>query len=192
MAPVVVGLLMALVAGGLGAVLALRGPITYTSRTVMLIDDPYELATSGSQGAYVNLDALRYKYAGLVNTQPIAGPVASKLHVPLDSVIRSVSATVPSSSLLMNIDATGRTPRFTQLLSQAVADQVTSYVQTEDAQYHVPANVQFTFTTVDPASVPLAQRPSRGKALTLAIGLAVLFFVLGLLGTQLARHLRMI
>lgn len=188
--PILIGLLLAVLAGALGALASLHGPVFYTSKTVMMIDDPTQLASSGSQNEYVTLDELRYKYAGLVNTDVIAGPVATSLHLPVGSVIGSVSAEVPTLSLLMDVDASASTPQEAQTLAQAVANEVTSYVRAEDVQYQIPPPQQFTFNTVDPASAAIAQRPSTGKALTLAIGLAVLFFVLGLVGTQLVRYLR--
>jgi len=90
----------------------------------------------------------------------------------------------------MDVSATWASPREAQILSQAIANEVTSYVRTEDLTYDIPQADRFTFTTVDPASPATTQTPSKGHAVTLAIGLAVLGFILGFLATQLVRYLR--
>lgn len=190
MRPVILGLLLAVLFGIVGGFASLTGSTSYSSKTIMLINDPYSLATSGAASEFTNLAALRYKYAGLVNTYPIAQPVATQLHLPVNAVLGAISAQVPVESLLMEIDATWSTPQGAQVLSQAVANQVTSYVEAENATYQIPAPHQFTFTTVDPASAAVAQHPSENKAITFAIGLAILGFGLGYLGTQVARYLR--
>ena len=68
-----VALVAAVILAVLGTFVASRGTITYTSRTVMLIDDPYRLATAGSDGVLLNLSELRLKYAALIGTDAIAG-----------------------------------------------------------------------------------------------------------------------
>jgi capsular polysaccharide biosynthesis protein len=181
--------LLAATFGALGAVASLGGTKTYTSTTVMLIDDPYSLATQGDS-EFIKLDALRVKYSGLVDTNAIAQPVASRLHLPVGAVLGSASTDVPFESLLMDVSATWSSPREAQILSQAVADEVTNYVKTEDAVYGIPKADQFTFNTIDPASPPITHAPSKSKALVLAIGLAVVGFALGFLATQLVRYLR--
>lgn len=189
MRAVLVGIVLAAVFGIVGVVASLSGPTRYTSNTVMLIDDPYGLATQGSS-LWAELTELRLKYADLVSTDAIAGPVAHELHLPVDSILGAASAGAPSTSLLVSIDATWSTPHESQVISQAVANEVTSYVQAEDVTYDIPAPDRFTLTTIDPASDPLAQGPSKAHALTLAIGLAVVGFALGFVATQLVRNLR--
>lgn len=187
---VLLGLLLAAVFGALGAVASLGGTTNYTSTTVMLIDDPYQLATSGDDSWFVKLDALRVKYSGLISTDAIAQPVARQLHLSLGSVLGAVSAQVPYTSLLMSVEATWSTPHEAQVLSQAVANEVTDYVRAEEVTYGVPPVDRFTLTTIDPASAAVAQGPSKTHAVTLAVGLAVLGFLLGFVATQLARYLR--
>lgn len=190
MTAVLFGLLLAFVFGALGAVASLGGTTTYTSKTAMLIDDPYLLATAGDPNQFVKLDELRFKYAGLLNTDSIALPVASRLHLPVNDVIASLSAEVPFNSLLMNVDATASTPREAQLVSQAAANQLTTYVGQEDVRFDIPQGYRFTLSTIDPASAAIAQPPSKTRAVTLAIGLAILGFALGFLATQIVRYLR--
>lgn len=188
---ILLGLLLATVFGALGAVASKgNGSTTYTSTTVMIIDDPLALATAGDQQEFVKLDALRVKYSGLISTDVIAVPVAHRLHLSVGAVLGAVSTQVPFEGLLMDVDATWSSPREAQVLSQAVANEVTSYVTSEDVTYNIPQIDRFTFTTVDPASPATPQTPSSGHALTFAIGLAVLGFVLGYFATQLVRYVR--
>jgi capsular polysaccharide biosynthesis protein len=187
---VFVGLVLASVFGILGVVGSLGQTTTYTSTTVMLIDDPYQLATSGDQQWFVKLDALRTKYSGLVGTDLIAGPVAEHLHLPVNAVIGAVSTQVPFASLLMSVTATWQSPREAQLISQSVANEVTNYVMQEDVTNNIPSSDRFSFATIDPASAPVPQTPSKSRAITFAMGLAVLGFAVGFFATQLARYLR--
>ena len=92
---IVAGLLLGVLLAVLGAASILKGPTSYSSSTTMLIDDPYQLATSGQATEFSNLDALRYKYAALVATDSIADPVASQLHLPVDDVLGALSTNVP-------------------------------------------------------------------------------------------------
>lgn len=188
--PILFGLLLAAIFGALGAVASLGGQTTYTSTTVMLIDDPYALATNGSSDEFVKLDALRVKYSGLISTDAIAQPVASRLHLPLGEVLGAVSAQVPFEGLLMDVSATWSNAHEAQVVSQAVANQVTTYVHEEDMVYNIPPTDQFTFNTVDPASPSVPHAPSRSRAVILAAALAVVGFLLAFLATQLVRYLR--
>lgn len=180
-----VGGLLAVVLVGIGAAATLKGPTTWTSTTVMIIDDPYQLATAGDEGQLLKLDYLRYKYSALVDTDAIAQPVATKLDLPLGSVLSSVTAVVPTSALLMNVVATTSTSARASLLSQTMANQVTNYVQEEDAAYNIPNSDRFTITTIDPASTPVRRGPSAAHAAALALGLAVLGLLIGFCGAQL-------
>lgn len=186
------GGLLAVVLVALSAMLSHRGPTTWTSTTVMIIDDPYQLATAGDEGQLLKLDYLRYKYSALVSTDAIADPVAAKLGVPVGSVLSSVSAPIPASSLLLDIVATTSGPGTARLLSQTVADEVTAYVQGEDKAYAIPAQDQFTLTTVDPASPPVSHSPSLAHTATVAGGFAVLGLVVGFCGAQLLANRKLL
>lgn len=189
-AAIVVGLLLGVLLAAVGAMISLSGATVYTSSTTMLIDDPYQLATSGQVNEYAALDALRYKYAALIDTDAIADPVASRLHVPVNDVLGALSTNVPINSLLMTVEATWSTQREAQQVAQAAANQVTAYINYEDNAYAIPTADRFTFKVVDPATPAFGRGPSKSKAATLAIGLGVLGFAFGFLGTQLIRYAR--
>ncbi len=186
----VVGLILGLALAGVGDLAVLSGKTVYTSSALMLIDDPYELATSGQATEFANLDALRYKYAALVGTDAIAGPVAAQLGLPVGDVIGALSTNLPGYSLLMYVTATWTTPAEAQMLAQATADEVTTFISNEDNTYDIPAPYRFTFDLVDPAPAATPHGPSKSKAVSLAIGLAVLGFGLGFAATQLLHFLR--
>lgn len=187
---VLVGLFLGFALALVGGLSVLSGRTTYTSSAVMLINDPYKLATSGQPNEFTSLDYLRYKYAALVKTDAIAGRVAAQLGLPAGDVIGAVSANVPVNSLLMEVTATWPTPDEAQRLAQATANQVTAYINQEDTTYAIPAADRFTFEVIDPAPSATAHNPSKAKAVSLAIGLAVLGFAVGFVATQLVRFLR--
>lgn len=188
---VIVGLILGLLLAGIGDIAVLSGQKTvYTSTAVMLIDDPYALATSGQPEEFASLDALRYKYAALISTNSIAGPVAAELGLPVGDVIGAVSTRVPAYSLIMDVTATWSSPGVAQRLAEAAAEQVSTFIAHEDNAYNIPASARFTFDVVDPAPSATAQTPSKSKAVSLAIGLGLLGFALGFLIIQLVHFLR--
>lgn len=187
---VLVGLFLAFIAALIGGLSVLSGRTTYTSTAVMLINDPYKLATSGQLNEFGNLDVLRYKYSALVKTDAMAGPVAHRLDLPVGEVIGAVSTEVPVNSLLMNITGTWSNADGAQKLAQAMSDEVGAYIDQEDNVYAIPTADRFTFEVIDPAPPGIAHGPSKAKAVSLAIGLAVLGFAIGFVMTQLIRFLR--
>ena len=102
----------------------------------------------------------------------------------------ALSTNVPANSLLMDVTATWSTPGGAQKLAQATADEITAYVNQEDDLYKIPAADRFTFQTIDQASAGSAHAPSKARAASLAIGLALLGFAIGFVATQLFRFLR--
>lgn len=189
---IVLGILVAALAGAAGAWSVLRARTTWSSSAVMLIDDPPALATAGDDGELLKLDGLRTEYSALVNTELIARPVASKLHMPVGEVLGSVTATVPPEALLMDVSATWSNPVVAERLAQATANEVTFFVKYEGAAYNIPAVDRYTFKVIDPATVATADKPSHADALTLAVGLALAGFAVTFVVTQLWRHRRYI
>jgi capsular polysaccharide biosynthesis protein len=189
---VVVGLIAAVLLAATGVWSVTRAPATWSSTAVMLIDDEPALATAGDDGQLLKLDELRLKYAALADTDLVAQPVAKKLHLPVGAVLGSVSAIVPSESLLMQMTATWSNPQVAQHLAQASAEQVSKFVQYEAAVYNIPKVDRYTFKVIDPASAATVHGPSHADALTLAAGLAVGGFAALFVATQLWRNRRYI
>jgi hypothetical protein len=187
---VVLGLVVAVLLGAAGFRSVTRTPTTWSSTAVMLIDDEPALATAGDDGPLLKLDELRLKYAALANTDIIAQPVATQLHLPVGAVLGSVNAVVPTESLLMQMTATWSTPQVAQRLAQATAEEVSKFVQYEASVYSIPKADRYTFKVIDPASAATANAPSHAHALTLAAGLGVGGFVVVFVVTQFWRNRR--
>src|SRR5580658_9485832 len=100
---VLVGLLLGLLLAFGVADSKLRAKTTYSSTTVMLIDDPALLASSGGEAQLLKLSSLRVKYSTLLNTDAMAIPIADKLHLSVNSVINSVVGNVTLEGLLMDV-----------------------------------------------------------------------------------------
>lgn len=188
----VVGAVLAVVVGGSAMAVTLTRPPTYRSTTVMLIDDPLRLATAGDAGELSSLSALRLKYAALLSTDVMAAPVARATGLPVPEVLADVTTDVPLQSLLMDVTATTSSAATATRLSSAAAAEVTSYVKDEDSTFGIPANAQFSFTTIDPATPAAASPAPVAHALALGIGLAVLCLVLGFGLVQLVGNRRLL
>jgi len=173
-----------------GALATLARPTHYTSSTTLLIDDPYQLATAGQEGTVLKLDVLRIKYAGLVGTEAIAGPVAARLGLPVSAVLQSVVPEVPEESLLLRVQASWSTPAGARRLSTAVADELHAFVAREVAATGVAEHDRYSLSVVDPATPAVAVGPSVADVATDGLGLGVLGLLAGFVGVQLRRNLR--
>lgn len=167
LAGLVVGVLLGIPVGDAVS----QGTVTYSSHTVMLLDDPLQDATSGDAGALIKMDDLRYKYASLAATYAIAQPVAADLHVPVPVVIGAVSVQVPGNSLLLDVVGTWSTPGFARELSGAMAQGIIQYIQNENTSYNIPASDQLIASVVSPTSDATANQPSHTRGI--AVGLVV-------------------
>jgi capsular polysaccharide biosynthesis protein len=184
------GLVVAALLGFAGVSAVMRAPTTFHSSALMLMDDPRALATAGDDGQLLKLNELRTKYSALVSTTLIAQPVATRLHLPVGEVLSHVSADVPFQSLLMDVTATGTTPRFAERLAQATAGEVSTYVNEEASLWNIPTEDRYTITVIEPAKVATSNAPSHAYALTLGVGLAVIGFIVTFLLVQLLRRRR--
>jgi hypothetical protein len=189
---VVAAVLGALLSAALVGAAELRGPTTYTASATMFIDDPYALATAGDSGQLLKLDTLRVKYASLVGTDVIAGPVAARLGLPVGAVLGAVSASVPGESLLMDVSASWSSPRLAVVLADDAAAQVTAYVRQEESAFGIPADDRFTLTDIQPAVSAEAHAPSRARAVTDEVAVALAALVVIYLGVQLIRNRRLL
>ncbi len=184
----VVAAVLAVLVGLVSEYATLRGATVWTSRTVMIIDQPGGIAAAGDEGLLLKLTAVRYKYQGLAATSVIAGPVANKLGLPVGVVEGSTSVVAPADSLLLDVYGVWSGPAGAQRLSAAEAQQISTFVQNETATYKIPANQQFTMSVVDPASPASPSGPSHSKAAAVAIALAIAAFLVGFALTQLVRN----
>jgi hypothetical protein len=188
----VIGVLLAVGAGVVGwHANSSATPPLYTSQTVMAIDQPYGMATAGDEGLLLKLVTLRVKYQGLASTDAMAGPVATKLGLPVSDVLAGTSVALPPDSLLFVVTGEAATAGQAQRLSSALAAEITSYVKTQNLQYAVPATDQFIIHTVDPTTPAKASTTSHKSAAD-AVGLAIVALLLGFVVTQLIRNRKLL
>ena len=179
------GLLVAAMAGVLVGEKLSKGPTTWTSQTVLIFDDPLGIAIAGDAGELAKLIEVRYKYASLASTEAMAQPVAAELKVPVSTVLASTSTVVPVDSVLLYVDGTASTPAAAREFSSAMAREMVSYIQAEDATYGVPSSNRFLATIVSPATDATPHGPSSTRALSVALVVALGGFLVGFAAYQL-------
>lgn len=160
-------LIGAIVAAG-GAAAVLRQDPLYFSRATLLIDQPRAVATSPDEGPIVKLSRLRFKYAGLVSTSRIAGPVARDLHLSVSRVRRAVRGVIDPLSLLLFVDVRMDDRSLVLRVAQQTAMQVIADAQQEQTSLGVQPKDRFEFSLVDQASVPDKIAPSGNRATAVA------------------------
>ena len=165
---------VAVVLAGLTAGLLLRGSTVWTAQTTMIIDDPYAIALSGDGGELAKLSTLRVKYANLASTYAMAQPVATKLHLPVSVVLGATRVDIPTDSLLMSVVGQWSSPAAARALSSAMAEEISSYVKSENATYGIPAQNQFAAVSLDPTSPAAPSGPSGRRAALAALGVFLL------------------
>jgi capsular polysaccharide biosynthesis protein len=178
-------LAIAVFAAALGATLILREPGKYNSTATLLINDPQQLATAGDDGMINKLNALRLKYAGLVSTSTIAGPVAQQLGIDERTVATSTVALPGPDSLILSTQATTSNPSLAERMAQGVADELIAYVDSENSRFQLASNLQYTFSVVNPATSAVQIAPSHGRAATVAGAMAAVAVIAAYVTLQL-------
>jgi hypothetical protein len=175
---------------GLAAAVTLRAPEQYEATTILVIDNPLALATSGDDGTVNKLDRLRGKYATLAATQAIAAPVAEELGVGPGAVIERTEVFASPSTLGLVVVGRGGTADGATSMADAMADGIVDYVEAEHEANAVPAEDRFTFTVVQPAQSARKSSPSNDRALdsavlTFGFSLVAAYVILQLLRTPI-------
>ena len=166
---VVIAVVAAIVAFAIGAAVVLSRPATYYSQSTLLIDNPSQLAAAADEGTIAKLSGLRAKYAALVHTPAIAGPVARRLDIPVGEVYGSANTFLGLQSLVLVSGATADKPAKAQRIAQAVADEISRYVRDEHVRFHVPLPQRFTITVVNKAYPGQKSSPTRRHAATVGL-----------------------
>ena len=133
--PAILPVVAAVLIGGLVALAAANyertRPSVYQSTTVLLLDSP--LAITSNPGTVIAVSEIRAKYVGLIGTDVIAQPAATKLGLPLAQVAGAVTASLAPSSLDIVLRARGSSPDRSEHLAAAVAQSLIDYVHAEQA-----------------------------------------------------------
>ena len=144
---IVVGLLVGLVASLLVKV---RDPV-YSSKAILLMDQPGAISLDSGDGVVLKLSRLRLKYAGLVGTNAIDASVAHRVGASPASVAGLVTATAPADNL--NIVITSATPKRSQAaaLAAATATALQRYLDREQASARIATNMRLRLSLIQPA-----------------------------------------
>jgi capsular polysaccharide biosynthesis protein len=140
---------------------------TYQSRVTLAIDQPTAIARSADSGVIEKLDRLRLKYAGLVDTAPIAGEVSGDLRLKLDDVRDRVSVGIGPESLLLFPTAQGDSKVEAERLAQAIADRLRSYAADEQERDGIPTDERFVLEQIEPATSGDKIAPTKRAAVAL-------------------------
>lgn len=185
--PMLAVLVVALIAGGATTGYELSRPATYTSSAVLLIDQEPAIVASGDEGIIGKLQALRYKYVGLVGTVTFAQPVAQQTGLPEALVHSALSASADPNTLLLSVTATTHLAREAPLIAQAGAEALVTYLRHEQQGLGVKRQDQVTLSVVSPASAAQQIAPHKRKAALIGLGVLVGVAVIGALLVDLVR-----
>jgi capsular polysaccharide biosynthesis protein len=170
-------LLLGVIAGVGGGLVAMKQAAVYTSEAHLLIDQPRALAVAPDNGPILKLDLLKIKYANLANTPAIAGPAAAQLGLPESEVADAVTATPTPQSFLVTIGARASTRTNATRIANAVAQSIVTYADQEQANIGVVAPNRFVFNVVQHATKTSKAQPTVSHAAKAAAVLGLVVFV---------------
>jgi hypothetical protein len=177
-------LIVGLLAGAAGALVALRRTHVYTSTAVLLIDQQRAAVRSQDDGPLRKLTFLKAKYASLAAAPQIAGAAAASVGSTAHEVAKSVtvtdpfSATGPSPTFVLFVTAQSERADRVQQTADAEADAMVRYADEELARIGVPPDDRYQLSVAYRASPAVLSQPSRKVSEQAAFG----FGVLGALG----------
>ena len=159
----------AVLAAGIGGLAAHRSAGTLRSTALVSVDEPKAVAASNDGGVLEKLSRVRLKYLGLIPTDRIAVPVATRLRTPVEQVRGRLSATVVPEDLLLRVTCTGPVAATTRACADALAQALVAYAVQDQVAYDIPLAQRIVLTQVQPAGP--ASRPRTGRGRTLGISL---------------------
>jgi capsular polysaccharide biosynthesis protein len=167
---IVVGLLV----GFLAAMLVTARTSVYSSRAVLLMDQPGAISLAEGDGVVLKLSRLRLKYAGLVGTQAVNASVSQALHVPAAALTGQVSASAPGDNL--NIVITSQTAKKANAapLTAATATALQQYIDREQAAAKIAPNLKLRLTLIQPATAASASGSGDHRKVIVGIAAGVL------------------
>jgi capsular exopolysaccharide synthesis family protein len=164
------------VCAGIALVLAFATTVTYTARTQLFVAaagstaDPAAAATY--QGSLFSQERV-LSYAQMVSSPAVVTAVIEKLRLPETerALAGKITATVPTGTVLLNIDVDDSSATRAAVIARAVAEQFSAFVtrlETPAGSTKSRVNVEVT----SPAQVPTSASSPR-KSVYLAIGLVL-------------------
>jgi len=155
----------------LASVVIFTTPATYTATTRLFFSVTGESASDLAQGSTFAQRQMS-SYTQVATSRMVLEPVVRRLALPLtpSELAKSVKATVPLDTVILEIAATDRDPRRAAEIADAVgAELSTAAGQLTSGRQDGSAAVQVT--TIEAAQVP--DRPSQNFLLILGVGLVL-------------------
>jgi hypothetical protein len=177
--------ILGLLAGGVAASSVLREPALYSSRAVLVIDQPGLIAKSLSEGVLVKLNQLRIKYSLLARTTQITKPVADKTGLPPGLIAGAINVALPGPSLVLIVEARAPQPPLARVIADATAEQLIVFVKAEQDAAKIAVDTRIILTVAAPAQQGVKVLPTRQRAMTVGAlwGALVLSATIGLVET---------
>jgi capsular polysaccharide biosynthesis protein len=163
-AALICGLLVAALAGAI----VLTRPAKYESTATIAVDQP-ALIASGGDRVIDKLQRIRVKYAPLLKTVVMTGPLAKQLGTTPANLRGTLSATTPTDNVLILVKATTGSRSQSQNYAAKATDFLASYAKDEQARDSVPAAQQFQLVVVDQARPGTKTEPSQARAVAFAV-----------------------
>jgi hypothetical protein len=169
-AAIVIGLVVGVFAAML---VSARTPV-YTSRAVLLMDQPGAISLADGDGVVLKLSRLRLKYVGLVGTQAVNTFVGQQLHETPAALAGLVTARAPEDNL--NIVIVSRTTKkaLAAPLTAQTSVALQRYIDTEQATARIPANLRLHLSQIQPATIATATGTADHRKAVVGIAAAVL------------------
>ena len=163
-----VAVVVALVAGAAGAASVLAQEPTYRSSAVVEVRRQ-DLFLDVNPGTISVLNALRSKYAALIQTSPIVEPAAEAAQLPASTVRGAIGASITSDSLLFYPFAVAGSPEQARRIAQAATEALVDYADEEQSLADVPRPDRIDLRIVQDAG--LGTRTDRPTRRALVVGL---------------------
>lgn len=160
--------LFVLVAGA-AALAARGGATTYTSTALLSLDEPRAIAEAGDGGVLAKLSALRFKYAGLVGTDLLAGPVATALNVPIGELRGHLSAQGSPTDLLLRVSCSLPNATRATTCTNTLARSLVDYVVREQSTNGIPLAQRLVMTQVQGAVGSGSAGPHRSRSIGIGL-----------------------
>jgi capsular polysaccharide biosynthesis protein len=187
-ANLITALVAACIFAGLAGAVVLKEKAKYESSSVVELHQAKVFTDSGP-GPVTKLNALRARYASLAETQAVLAPVGTKVGLPPGQVGRAVTVVIGAPSLLMRPTARTTSPKLSQQLADAMADELTAYAQKEQTDDKIAPGDQVQLRVVQRALPGVKVSPDSSRALAAAaiVGVLVLAGVYTLLQLVIGR-----
>lgn len=174
-------LIAAVIAAGLASLVVPDTKGAFTSTALVSLDEPKAVALARDGAILDKISRVRFKYAGLVGTDAIAGPVAKKLRIPVEQVRGRLVAAAFSTDLLLRLTCSGATSAESGRCANALALSVIEYVAAEQQANGIPPALQLVATSVQSAGPGTQGATHRKRVLgiSLLVGILAAAVVLG-------------